>query len=256
MSCDTGSRSVAGGPAGGSGISNLASKAAHFAGKTAAITAGAGLGGAAGAGLGSLVAGPVGTVAGGAAGGVVGGIMANKRYERRQAEARERKWRQSPAGQKAVAQYDKTAGKLKTDYQAKVDKFKAQQRQITDDHQQAKTAWLAEKLPEKEVRKKAVAGSLAAGSVALAVETLAAGKITGTGAGWSALASVVTYPEQVERLKNAEWKKSPQGRKADAQYIRRMDSLKTRWRQAKGDYETQKAAAESKYEIARAKALA
>jgi hypothetical protein len=254
MSCDRGSRSVATGPAGGSGISALVSKAAHFAGKATGVAGGAAAGVIVGGGLGTL-AGPVGTIAGAVAGGVAGGAIGNKRYEKRQAKLQEKQWAQSPAGKKALTQFDQTTRKLKLGHKEQSDRFKAQKESIEDELTQAKETWLTEKLPEKDVRKKAVAGSLAAGGVMMAVETLAAGKVTGAGAAWSTLASVAVYPEQVERLKNAEWKKSPEGKKAEARYIKRMDNLKTRWRRAKAEYTEQKAAAEVKYETARAKAL-
>jgi len=255
MSCDTGSRSVAVGPAGGSGISALASKAAHFAGKATGVAGGAVAGVIVGGGLGSL-AGPTGTIAGAVAGGVAGGALGSKRYEKRQAALKEKSWRESVAGKKALAQFDQTTRKLKLDYKEQTDKFNTQKEGIGDELAQAKEAWLADKLPQASIKKKAVASSLATGGVMMAVETLAAGKVTGAGAGWSALASVVTYPEQVERLKNAAWKKSPEGKKAEARYIKRMDNLKTRWRRAKEEYTTGKAAAEVKYETARARALA
>jgi hypothetical protein len=255
MSCETGSRIVAAGPAGNTGISSLVSKAAHYAGKAASVTTGATAGGVAGGGLGTLIVGPVGMVAGGIVGGVAGGYLGKKRYEKRQAAAWEKQWRQSAVGKKAIEQRDQTIRKLKLDYKEKADKFKAQQQKIKDDYEQAKAAWLADKLPEKDAKKKAVASSLVAGGTMMAVEYLAAGKVTGAGAAWSGLASLVTYPEQVERLKNQAWKKSTEGQKADARYLKRMDNLRSRWRRARGEYMAQKAATEAKYETARAKAL-
>jgi hypothetical protein len=209
-----------------------------------------------GGGLGTLVAGPAGTIAGGIAGGAAGAAVGKKRYEKRQAAIRDREWRQSPAGKKALARFDQTMRKLKLDYRQQSDRFKAQKEKIEDELAQARETWLAEKLPQKGVKKKAVAGSLVAGGTMMAVEYATSGKVSGPGATWSALAAVATYPEHIERLKNARWRESPEGQKAGARYIRRMDNLKTRWRRASRQYKAQKAAAKAKYEIAKARALA
>jgi hypothetical protein len=65
----------------------------------------------------------------------------------------------------------------------------------------------------------------------------------------------MTYPEQVERLRHDRWKESTEGQQAGAQYLKRMDRLKTRWRRASQEYKLQKAATNSRYEQARAKFL-
>jgi hypothetical protein len=182
---------------------------------------------------------------------VAGAAVGKKRYENRQAAIRDRKWRQSLAGKRALNRLDQTMSKLKLDYRQQSDKFKAQKEKIEAELVKARETWLDKNLPQKEVKKKAVAGSLAAGGTMMAVEYATSGKVSGTGAAWSALAAVATYPEHMERLKNARWRESPEGQKAEARYVRRMDNLKTRWRRASQQYKAQQAAAEAKYEIAR-----
>lgn len=210
MSCDTG---VAAGPAGCSGISALANKAAHFAGKATGVAGGAAAGAIIGGGLGTLT-GPAGTIAGAVAGGVAGGVLGNKRYEKRQAKLQEKQWREGVAGKKALVQFDQTSRKLKLAYKEKNDKFKVQKENIENELEQAKETWIKEmpKETNKQLAKNAAGVGILAGGATMAVELAADKKLIVPGVAYVGLATALAYSNESVRGVQKAWKQSPEGK--------------------------------------------
>ncbi len=231
------------------GISGVASKAAF-------ITAGMAIG--IGAGFG---AGPVGAFAGGVVGGVVGRRIAVKRERKRFVAAEEKRWQDSAERRKAVRAYNKSMGKVKRPYQAKVDKFEAREEKIKGEYKAAKQAWLSqqkgvasstsvkEAISSPEVR---AAAASAGGAALTAAMQYGIGKsFNRRDAVWMAAGTALSYPDVLKTARNRLWQQSPEGQEATAKYQKDTTNLEVKWKSTKRKYRQKRKVIEDKYEQAK-----